>query len=221
MILRRLLSFLLVCCFLLLPTAMTACSGGEVPEASSGEDTSAEDTTADSENSEAETLSAEAVKADAAGAILRAIQNAGAGFFADDAGLFGTVQSTMEQGSVALTFAHETLMGDIKRINETLFVDAKERQYVSQTQVLMNQRLLSAFLFFDREGLTLKGKSLLGSDKAVQIKLSELFTSFGDSAAAELSGLNAEVLEMIASGSGIVAELYEMMFAEDPTAIRS
>lgn len=214
---KQFLSFILVLCLLLVPmVAMTSCGGGNDGNSESGSSEESNSETKPIENvADVTKLDMEQITADPYGSMLVAAQNAGILFFADDAGLFGTVSDTMKKGSVAMSFAHRTLMGDIKKIDETIYIDNDAREYVSLSQILMNNRLLSAYLFFDREGLSFKSNAFLGSDKTLEIDLGDFAQAFENSAAAEMSGLSAEMISVISNGSVLFTECYRALFEEN------
>ncbi|MBQ8310845.1 MAG: hypothetical protein IJX80_07535 [Clostridia bacterium] len=187
---------------------LVSCGGSDAAENGTTKSESATSSDTDAKPNE------ETVAADPYGWITGGLYRALADFFEDEAGLYGTVSQTVGQGALSLSFAHETLLGDVKRITETFYMNDDERKYVSQTQVLMNRQLLSALLFFDRNGLSLKSQAVLGSSKTLEIDLTDFAQSFGNSAAAELSGLNEEMLSLIAHYAVLFDECYQELFEE-------
>ena len=160
-------------------------------------------------------LDAEKISSDPCGTIAKASSLAFSSFFEDAAGLYQTASRAMEKGSVSLSFSHESLLGDIRRITETIYMDAAAREYVSQTQVVMNRQLHSALLFFDREGLTFKGQAVLGSDKALELNFADLSKLFGESAAAELTGIGTDVLSLLAEYAAVIDECYRTLLEKN------
>ena len=111
---------------------------------------------------------------------------------ADELGIGEIIAASGNGGSVSIVFESDTLMGDITSISETIYMNGKDKQFVSDTAVKYAGQDLAARIFVDKSGLIINSESLLGSNKAVEINLATLVEKFTNSTMAQMFGMPDE-----------------------------
>lgn len=109
-----------------------------------------------------------------------AFSNTSDKYFPDDAGIEKVLEKALKLGSVTLSFEAEELLGD-GVISETIYMDAENRKYVSDTAASIMGMDLAARIFLDSKGIAVSGESILGSDVTLLVNLATLASDFADS----------------------------------------
>lgn len=127
-------------------------------------------------------VSARKVRKDPAGTISEAFENALSQFFGDDAGAQKTLEKALKKGSVDIKLASDVLMGgELTEINEILYLDEKNNAFVSDTKLVYGGHRYKATLWGDKEGLTVKSASVLGSDDSLNLNFDSFIKYFPES----------------------------------------
>ena len=134
------------------------------------------------------------------------------GMFADELGIGEIIAGSANGGSVSIVFASDTLLGDITSINETIYMNGADKQFVSDTVVKYDGQDLAARVFVDKNGLILNSESLLGSNKYIEINMATLAEKFTDSALAQLMGMPDEAKAEVEQVLTTVKDVYEKYF---------
>lgn len=118
---------------------------------------------------------------DAQGTISDAIQKAYGSFFQDESGMGEVASAAFESGMMQLSLESETLLGEIEKIEETLYFDKESKRYVSDTAVRYGGETYSLRADLLDKVLTLSGESVFGSQTAYAIHFSSLLTDLDNS----------------------------------------
>lgn len=132
--------------------------------------------------------------------------------FTDELGIGEIIAGSANGGSVSIVFESDTLMGDITSIGETIYMNGKDKQFVSDTLVKYAGQDLAARIFVDKSGLILNSETLLGSDKSIEINLATLAEGFTDSVLAEMMGMPAGEKENVDKALDLIKNVYEKYF---------
>ena len=187
---KKILSLVLTLCIILMSCALlSSCSGKSVK--------------------------AKDVEKDAAAVLSDVLENTGNQFFTDDAKLSDIIEKSAKGGSFSVIFESESLLGDISSINETIYMNGKDKEFVSDTVVKYDGQDLAARIFLDKTGLLFNSNAILGSDKTLALNFATLTEKFSDSVLADMLYIpeesRAEVEEMLE----ILKGEYEKFFSED------
>ena len=139
-------------------------------------------------------VSAKKAQKDAQAVLADAFDNTVDEFFQDDADLLDVIEEAMKSGSISVSVESDTLMGNIKKVTETLYMNEKEERVVSDTLVKYGEEDLTARIYLDKTGLILNSEAILGSSTTYAAKLSTLIENLSGGALAELLGANEEQL---------------------------
>lgn len=131
---------------------------------------------------------------------------------ADELGIGEIIAASGNGGSVSIVFESDTLMGDITSISETIYMNGKDKQFVSDTAVKYAGQDLAARIFVDKSGLIINSESLLGSNKSVEINLATLAEKFTSSTLAQMMGMPDEAKAEVEQALGLVKDMYEKYF---------
>lgn len=131
---------------------------------------------------------------------------------ADELGIGEIIAASGNGGSVSIVFESDTLMGDITSISETIYMNGKDKQFVSDTAVKYAGQDLAARIFVDKSGLIINSESLLGSNKSVEINLAKLAEKFTSSTMAEMFGMPDEAKAEVEQVLTTVKDVYEKYF---------
>lgn len=140
-------------------------------------------------------------------------------FLSDEAGMNGVIKDALKSGSVAVVFeGGEELLGVDLKVGETIYFDAANKKYVSDTSVKFGEESLAARLFVDKNGIAINGEDVLGSNKTIAINFATLAEQFAESALSDLifggfapEETVAEVTEVL----NLLKAEYEKLFAND------
>ncbi len=127
-------------------------------------------------------------KTDAEAALNNALNNTTKDFFALNTGFGKVALGALNKGSVAIGFNGGSVLPNVSG-SETIFIDSANGKYVSDTKVSVNGDEISGQIFFDKNGVAIKGEDILGSDKALLLSFSTFVEKFTDSALADIFGL--------------------------------
>ncbi len=123
------------------------------------------------------------VKKDPAGTISDAVNNAMSDFMEDEAGAGKVLEKALKKGSVGITLSSESLMGGkLTEINEVIYTDQKKNAFVSDTKLIYDGHKYQATLWGDKEGVTFKSASFLGTDDALRLDFNTFIKQFPESA---------------------------------------
>jgi len=143
-------------------------------------------------------------KADAQVAVNNALNNTTKDFFALNTGFGKVALGALNKGSVSVGFSNGT-EGDYNVSGkETIFIDAANGKFVSDTKVTVDGDEITGQIFFDKNGFVVKGEDILGSDKALLLNFSTFVEKFTDSELADVFGLSEADKEQF---NAIVAEV--------------
>jgi len=143
-------------------------------------------------------VSVKDVEKDPYAAINEAAQNTYNEFFTIETGAEKAVENALKLGALTLSFESNDLMGgDLTKISETIYVNAKEERGVLDTAVKYNGEELNALIFIDKNGLALSGEDLLGSDKTLAANIATIKEKLKGSKFAELIGINDSAADEI------------------------
>lgn len=139
------------------------------------------------------------VKKDPQAAIMNAMTNTANAFYTDDAKINPIIAKALTGGSFSASFESKTLLGDLSKISQTLYMSEKDQRIVSDTLVTYAGKNYSGRLFLDENGVILSSEALLGSKKSLSLNLDSFFDRFADSELAAALGMNtSEVREALA-----------------------
>lgn len=156
------------------------------------------------------------------GALLTVSKNTTTDFFGDYKAVGDIVANVGNGGSVSVIFESDSLMGDITSIKETIYMNGKGKEFVSDTSVNFAGEELAGRIFIGKDGLIVNGESLLGSDKSLAINPATLAEKFANSTLAQLFELPAENMEMVIEIMETVNTAYQSLFeAEGNTDIEN
>jgi len=145
-----------------------------------------------------------------------AMQNAGDEFFTDDAKMDEVIEKAMKKGSISIVFESADLMGgQITKIAETIYMNGKDKKFVSDTSVVMGGEELAARIFLDKNGLALNSEAVLGSNKTLALNFASFVEKFETSELAGMLELDAETMAQITSIAGTVKTELEKSLGED------
>lgn len=145
------------------------------------------------------TIDENTVKKDPQTAIMNAITNTSQAFYTDDAEINPIIAKALTGGSINVSFETQSLLGDLTKISETLYMSEKEQRVVSDTLVTYSGKNYTGRLFLDENGVILSSETLLGSKKSLSLNLDSFFDRFADSELAAAIGMNtSEVREALA-----------------------
>lgn len=130
----------------------------------------------------------------------------------DKLGIADIISGAANGGSVAIVFESNSLMGDITSIGETIYMNGKDKQFVSDTAVKYDGQDLAARIFIDKSGLILNSEAVLGSNKSLELNLATLEEKFTESALAQMLGMPAEEAEETKQYLGLIRNIYEKYF---------
>lgn len=139
------------------------------------------------------------VKKDPYTALNSALSNATEGFFTDDAGVGKVLQKTQDAGAFSVMVESDTLMGDITKISETVYVDFKNSGIVSDTLLTYGGEDLTAKIYANSTGLAVNSEAILGSTKTLLLNFADVAQKLETSAFASLLGNDPEAVESIKS----------------------
>ena len=94
--------------------------------------------------------------------------------------------SAINGGSIQFLFESDGLLGDLTEISETIYMNGKDSEFVSDTAVKYDGDVLGGRIFIDKNGLKLNSSDILGSDKTLAVSLNTFFEKFATSALAEM-----------------------------------
>lgn len=147
---------------------------------------------------------------DAQGVISEAFQKAYSSFFTDESGMGEVASAAFESGMMQLSLESETLLGEIDKIEETLYFDKEAKRYVSDTSVTYAGEVLSLRADLLDRVLTLSGESVFGSSTAYAVNFASLLTDMENSHLLSMFGIAeediAEMKEALGSLEFIAAE---------------
>ena len=150
---------------------------------------------------------------DATKALGIALSNAMAQFFGDGAKAEKVLESALNGGSAQITFESDSLLGDVTKISETLYMNANDKKAVSDTVVTYDGEDYSGRVFVTEKGLMFNSASVLGSDKTLALNVDTFFDSFASSAAAEYV-FGGEVPEELDEILAEVKSIYDALLQE-------
>ena len=150
---------------------------------------------------------------DATKALGIALSNAMAQFFGDGAKAEKVLESALNGGSAQITFESDSLLGDVTKISETLYMNANDKKAVSDTVVTYDGEDYSGRVFVTEKGLMFNSASVLGSDKTLALNVDTFFDSFASSAAAEYV-FGGEVPEDLDEILAEVKSIYDALLQE-------
>ncbi len=203
---KKILSLLLVICmFVTGCVVFTSCG---TPSDGDGTTTGGSGNNPDNPNQQ-NALKAEDVTANPYAILTEVSQNAMSGFFTDEAGINSAIVESMKAGSIELSFSGETILADtgISKISETIYADAKNHQYVSDTLIEMledtDMEDLSLRLFLNKNNIAIGSDSEMwfGIKDTYKINIATLAEDFKNSVLAQMIGLDSATLNEI---SGIL-----------------
>ncbi len=116
---------------------------------------------------------------------------------------------------MSVIFESDSLMGDVTSIKETMYMNGKDKEFVSDTSVNFAGEELAGRIFIGKDGLIVNGESLLGSDKSLAINPATLAEKFADSVLAQLFEIPAEDMDMIISVMETVNTAYQELFTAE------
>lgn len=134
------------------------------------------------------------------------------GMLADELGIGEIIAGSANGGSVSIVFESDSLMGDITSISETIYMNAADKQFVSDTAVKYDGQDLAARIFIDKSGLVLNSESLLGSDKSIEINMATLAEKFTSCTLAQMLEMPEEVKPEIQQALDLLKDMYEKFF---------
>ena len=171
-------------------------------------------------------VTAEEFKNNAQAALIKVSQNTMDAFFTDDAGIDSIVEEALKAGSAKLEFeAREELIGADLKIGETIYFDAANKKYVSDTEVTFDGETLAGRVFVDKNGVAINGSDILGSDRTIAINPATLVSGFLDSALAKLlvaggdsAEIDDETKEIIETSFSEFKKQYDKLFSDETNA---
>ncbi len=138
-----------------------------------------------------------------------AVANAYADFFGDDVGIFEVVNKVSAKSSLQAYLESKDLLGeDVSRIGATLYTDLKNNSLVLDAEANYKNETLNARLFSNKNGFTVNGESIFGSDTSYKLTYKTFIDKFKDSDLAKEMGLEDEDIDEIIR---VITELKEQM----------
>lgn len=150
-------------------------------------------------------VSEKSFEKDAYGTVTTSVKKAYGGFFGDDSGAYRVFERAMEGGMIGVALESETLLGEIDRVEETLYFDKEDDRVVSDTAITYQGEQLALRADLSEKAMIFSGESIFGSDEAYMIDLLTLEADLENSTLLEMLGVSAED----------IAELKEILFAEE------
>ena len=143
-----------------------------------------------------------------------AMESSTSQFFADTANVGPTVAKAMKNGSLSISLEAELLEEfNVGKITETLYMNQKDKKYVSDTLVNFNGEDLTARIFLDDKGLVINSQAVLGSDLSYAISPATLAEKFAGSSLAKSIGVtDKETVDQVNEVLSSVADAYKKMF---------
>lgn len=146
-----------------------------------------------------------------------AYQNATGDFFVLDRSLGSVLKRTMGCGSLAFELEGD-MLEPMTKIGETIYIDAENSKYVSDTVLLADGQEISLRAYLDKSGIALSSPALIGVG-TYRFAFSTFSEKFADSTMADLfadgdAEVIADVLETVAE----IEELYTAAFTKAEAA---
>lgn len=159
------------------------------------------------------------VEKNAQATMSEAMDNTTSEFFGDDIGLKEMVKSALKSGSVTLAFeGKENDIGLDLNVSETLYCNAKDKEYVSDTTVTFDGETLNALVYVDKNGVALNSPSVLGSNKTLLLNPATLASGLEGSFLSEMlfgGDRSDEDMDQIVSLLGTINNEYQKFFDKD------
>ncbi len=131
-------------------------------------------------------------------AIGSAMDNAFTSFFEEEKDLAAINKKAADKGSLNIVLATDMLPdGKLYELNETLYLDLKGSNVVSETKLTIAGTSYRASIFGNKESLALKSESILGTKDTFKITFDRFLAEFKDSDLAKSLNLDAETADEI------------------------
>ena len=142
-----------------------------------------------------------------------ALDNASSSFFTDDADIGGIIADALKEGKLEISFDGGDIAEDVE-VNETIYFNQKDKQYVSDTTVSFDGEEIFGRIFINDKGFAVSSEDLLGSDKTLLVDLSTIGDAFEDGFLGEMID-DDEIIDMLVELFDYTAEQYALAFSDD------
>ncbi len=131
-------------------------------------------------------VSADDLKNNTLAALAIVSNNTNNQFFGEPDNSAAVLESAVNGGSIQFLFETSDLLGDLTEISETIYMNGKDFEFVSDTAVKYDGDVLGGRIFINKDGLMLNSSDILGSDKTLAVSLDTFFEKFTTSALAQM-----------------------------------
>ena len=131
---------------------------------------------------------------DAQGVIKDSLKTAYGAFFADESGMGEMASAAFRGGMMHLSLESETLLGEIDKIEETVYFDEETGRYVSDTAVTYAGETLSLRAELLDKVLTLSGETVFGSTQAYAVNFATMLADMDGSHLLAFLGMTSEAI---------------------------